>query len=113
MRIFVICCLAVLALVACVALAFSLKVGGLEWDKYFGPKTAAVQREVFKAGRSYNEAKVQALIKHRREYVRAPADEKEALASLIRMEFAEFYADGKAEDLPDALREFLVDIMDN
>lgn len=113
MRTFGFICAVAVFLVFLVALAFALEVGGLQWKSYFGPKHAAVDREVFKETRSYNEAKVQALIKYRREYVRSDEEGKAGLAGLIRLEFAEFYLDGKSQDLPAELRSFLNQIMAN
>lgn len=90
-----------------IGLAFALELGGLSWKRFFAPKHEDVRREVFKATRSYNEAKLQELIRYRLEYLRATNEtEKAALASTIRHTFAE-YDESK---LPSELATFLNDI---
>jgi hypothetical protein len=97
----------VVMIVLLIALAFGLEVGSLKWKGYFAPKHEAVRREVFKETRSYNEAKLQQLAKYRLEYIRAKdPEEKEALASTIRMMFADY----DDEKLPSELRSFLKQI---
>ena len=92
------------ALVIIVALAFGLELGGLQWDRFFAPRHANVEREVFTETRSFNEAKMQELVKYRLEYLRADdPDDKEAIASTIRMTFASY---DKAK-LPIELQVFL------
>jgi len=73
------------------SLAFGAEWLGIKWYGFFGPKREAVRREVFKQTRSYNEAKEQELLKYRLEYLRATNDiDKEAIASTIRMAFADY-----------------------
>lgn len=84
---------------------FGLEWANIKWTGFFGPKREAVRREVFKQTRSYNEGKEQQLIKYRLEYLRASDRiEKEALASTIRLAFADY-----DENLLDSeeLRKFL------
>lgn len=95
-------------LILLIGLVFSLELGGLQWSMFFGPKREAVRREVFKQTRSYNEAKEQELLKYRLEYMRSDDKmEKEALASTIRLAFADY-----DEELLDSieLRNFLKEI---
>ncbi len=88
-----------------IAIAFALELGGLQWKSYFNPKHAAVDREVFKQTRSYNEGKEQDLVKYRYEYMRAKTnDDKEAIASTVRLAFAD-YNESLLES--DELRDFL------
>lgn len=94
------------ALVALIALAFVLELGGLKWAAFFAPKHEAVRREVFKTTRSYNESKTQDLAKFRLEYLRAEGTEKDALASTIRIMFADYDHDL----LPNELAVFLTEI---
>lgn len=83
--------LSIVAIVAIAAGAFGLEWAGIKWRGFFGPKHEAVRREVFKQTRSYNEAKEQELLKYRLEYLRADtAEDKEAIASTIRMAFADY-----------------------
>ena len=97
----------VLVLAGVIVLAFALELGGLQWKSYFAPKHAAVEREVFKETRSFNEAKLQELAKYRLEYLRTDDTvEKSALSSTIRLTFAD-YDESK---LPEELRSFLKEI---
>lgn len=94
-------------LLGCIALAFGLELGGLQWKRYFAPKHEEVRREVFMETRSFNEAKLQQLSKLRLEYLREDdADFKAALASTIRHTFAEY----DETRLPQELRTFLHEI---
>jgi len=113
MKAFGTACAVIAGIALLVVLAFTFEIGGLQWKSFFAPKYAAVERQVFKETRSYNEAKVQALVKYRRQYITASDEDKEALAGLIRVEFAEFYADGKADELEPSLRKFLRNVMEN
>lgn len=100
--------LSILALVSLGSMMFGLEWAGIAWKGFFGPKHEAVRREVFKQTRSYNEAKEQELLKYRLEYLRAKdATDKAALASTIRMAFADY-----DENLLDSteLRAFLAQI---
>ena len=96
-----------LALALFIALAFGLEMGGLQWEKFFAPKHENVRREVFKSTRSFNEAKVQELVKYRLEYMRSddPA-EKGAIASTIRLGFADY----NTSKLPYELQVFIEEI---
>lgn len=87
--------------------AFGLEWLGIKWKGFFGPKHEAVRREVFKQTRSYNEGKEQELLKLRLEYMRASEEDKAALASTIRHQFADY-----DENLIDSseLRSFLKQI---
>jgi hypothetical protein len=49
----------IIVLVMLGSLAFGLEWAGIKWYGFFGPKRAAVRREVFKQTRSYNEGKEQ------------------------------------------------------
>ena len=95
----------VVVLVVLLSAAFGMEWAGIKWYGFFGPKRAAVRREVFKQTRSYNEGKEQELIKLRLEYLREKDEEaKKAIASTIRHSFADYN-----EDLLDSaeLRAFL------
>lgn len=98
----------VVCILAFIALAFILELGGLEWAKFFGPKRENVRREVFEATKSYNEAKAQDLIRYRMQYMKADTIEKKALATMIR----DMYADFDISKLRSVeSREFLTKIM--
>lgn len=90
-----------------VGLCIALELGGLQWRRYFEPKHESVNRQVFKETRSFNEGKRQELVKYRLEYLRSEGKERKAVASTIRMAFAD-YDDTK---LSPELRAFLQKIM--
>ena len=75
----------------------------VKWFGFIEPQKENVRREIFTNTRSYNEAKVQDLLKYRLEYLKAKEDEKEAIASTIRLSFAEF----DESKLQPELRNFL------
>ena len=82
----------ILAVVALgLVLCFGLEWLGIGWRGFFGPKHAAVEREVFKQSRSYNEAKEQELLKYKLEYDRSTTEQdRKALAFTIRHKFADY-----------------------
>lgn len=105
MKIFGYIMLGLLVIVLLASFVFGLEWAGIKWVGFFGPKREAVRREVFKQTRSYNEAKEQELLKYRLEYIKSTDDvEKEAIASTIRMGFADY-----DEELLDSevLKQFL------
>ena len=84
---------AVVLLAAMLSLAFGAEWLGIAWKGYFGPKHAAVERQVFKQTRSFTEGKAQELSKLRMEFLRMTAEDvngKRAIASTIRHNFADF-----------------------
>ena len=90
-----------------IVLAFALELGGLKWDRFFAPKHEAVRREVFKGTRSFNEAKLQELVRYRLEYMLSnDKTEKSAIASTIRMGFADY----DTNKLPLELQNFVNEI---
>ena len=79
----------------------SLDLLGLGWFGFIGPKRAAVEREVFKQTKSYNEAKLQDLVKYRLEYLQ----EDDPLKNLEKVKIEEVeklesIADEISEELP-------------
>ena len=78
-------------LVVLFSLAFGAEWLGLKWEGFFAPRHEAVRREVFKETRSYNEGKLQDLVKLKYEYESTSDEiEKKALANRIRGSFAEY-----------------------
>lgn len=91
-------------IIAFLALAFVLELGGISWTKFFGVKREDARREVFEATKSYNEGKEQDLIRYRMQYMRADTKaDKEAIASSVRMMFADY----DASKLEPELQKFL------
>lgn len=85
---------AILAFAVLVAVLLSAAFGltwlGIEWRGFFGPKRAAVEREIFEQTPSYIYGKSQDLARFRHEWVRGDDTEKAAIESTIRVMFAEF-----------------------
>jgi len=102
--------LVILLLVGVLSLAFGAEWLGIAWKGYFGPKHAAVEREVFKQTRSFTEGKAQELSKLRMEFLRMPDTDvngKRAIASTIRHTFSDF----DPSTLNPELRGFLSQMM--
>jgi len=98
----------VLAIIAAFVFVFSLMFGltwlGIEWRGFFGPKRAAVERQIFQETRSYNQGMTQQLSRYRLEYMRATSnDERDAIASTVRVMFSEY----DDSELDPELRSFL------
>ncbi len=78
----------------------------LKWNGWFKPQEENVEHEVFKKTRSYNESKKQDLIRYRLQYLRAESQEdKEALASTIRMMFSEYNENQLEPELKSFLKQ--------
>lgn len=84
----------ILSLVLIIVLAFALNLGGLQWNKFFKPRSAAIERQVFQETASYVRGKTQELSKLYVEYQKASSSaDKEAIESIVRMSFAEVNPD--------------------
>lgn len=80
-----------LFIVAFLVLLFALELIGLQWTRFFAPKRENIRREVFENTKSYTHGKIQDLSKYYGEYQKADnVEDKAAIASLIKMQFAEF-----------------------
>jgi len=89
---------------ALLVLCFGLTWMGIEWRGFFGPKRAAVEREIFEETPSYRHGKIQDLTRYRFQYMKATSDEaRSAIASTVRLQFAQF--DVRSLDQAE-LREF-------
>ena len=88
-------------------LAFGVRWGSLQYNKYFAVQEEDVRREVFKATRSYNQGMVQQLSKYRLEYLEKQREDDvegaKAIASTIRHQFSEY----NHEQLPAELSNFV------
>ena len=73
--------------------------------KTFGVARENVRREIYEETKSFNESKKQELLKYRMEYLRAEIDEKGAIASTIRMSFADYDESKLEPELAEFLRE--------
>ena len=95
--------------VGVIGLILGLQVGGVEWYKFIGPKRESARRSVYKQTTSYNESKVQDLVRFRVQYIRAKTPEdKHIITSTIRMMYADFNPD---KIVNDDLRVFLIDVL--
>ena len=92
-------------LILTVLLAFGLELGGLQWQRFFAPKRENIRREVFENTKSYTHGKIQDLAKYYEEYQKA--EDKEAIESLIKMNFAEFDAE---KINASKLKQFLINV---
>jgi hypothetical protein len=71
--------------------------------KYFAPKRAAVERQVFEETKSYNQGVIQELQNMQFEYIKADKEAKAALASIILHRAADYPED----KMPDELKKFI------
>jgi len=92
-----------IAILTIVSMAF--KVPGLEWMRFYETKKQNIHREVFENTRSYTHGKIQALSKYHYEY--QTSTDKEVIAGVIRIQFAEFNADHIQSY---KLKQFLINI---
>jgi hypothetical protein len=72
--------------------------------KYFAPKQEAVRRETFEQSKAYNQGVVQELQKQYLEYASATPEAKEALASVVLHQVADYPED----KLPAHLKTFVL-----
>ena len=71
--------------------------------RYFAPKRAAVERQVFEESKSFNQGTIQELQNMQFEYAKANPEAKVALASIILHRAADYPED----KMPSDLREFI------
>lgn len=74
--------------------------------KYFAPKQEAVRREVFEQSKAYNQGMIQELQNMQFEYVKADAEHKAALASIILHRSADY----DVNKMPEDLKAFIQDL---
>ena len=83
--------LSIVGVILLFALGWGLAYHELVFTRFFAPKRENVRREVFEETKSYVHGKTQDLAKYYEEYQKA--EDKEAIASIIKMRFAEFDAE--------------------
>lgn len=69
---------------------FGLEFAGIEWSKFFAPKKANIEREVFENTKSFTHGKIKELAKHYKEYSESDSDDKQIIKNIIREDFADF-----------------------
>lgn len=96
----------IFGIAAFVAFLFLLELFGLEWRKFFNPKKANIEREVFEQTKSYTHGKIQGLAKLYGEYQDAETQvDKAVIENIIIIQFAEF---DETKIKSKKLREFLI-----
>lgn len=94
-------------LVLLLVFSFAFDFWGFVYRSFIGKHKANLDREIFEESKSYNEGKEQDLLKYRLEYLQAKdPDSKEAIASTIRLMFADY----DETKLTKELRDFLTTI---
>ena len=96
---------ALLVVVVFSIIGFAINSAGYASLKFWGPKREEVRREIYEETKSFNESKKQELIKYKLEYSRAEIDEKGAIATAIRMSFADYDESKLEPELAEFLRE--------
>ena len=87
----------------CVVLGvIGLSFLAFEGHKYFAPKYAAVDREVFEQTKSYNDSMARDLEDMRMQYVQATKEQKEVLRATILHRFSVY----PVEKMQPQIREF-------
>ena len=94
------------AIVVAVAIAVLLAFGGYEMYNYFAPRMRATDMKVFKESEQYNDGMIRDLENLQMEYIKANADQKQLLKSIIIHRF-EVYDQNR---LPANLWNFYQDV---
>lgn len=95
--------LGIVALVVLLGLSWVFTGNEFFLYKYFAPKRAEVERQVFENTKSYNQGMIQELQNMQFEYIKATPEQKQALGSIILHRAADF----DENKLPVDLREFI------
>jgi len=93
---------AVGAMLMAALLVFVLAFGGYEMYKFFAPKYRAVDNEVFKQSEQYNDGMIRDLENLQVEYIKASAEQKDALRAITLHRFSVYPED----KMPPNLRNF-------
>jgi len=93
---------AVGAMLMAALLVFALAFGGYEMYKFFAPKYRAVDNEVFKQSEQYNDGMIRDLENLQVEYIKASAEQKDALRAITLHRFSVYPED----KMPPNLRNF-------
>lgn len=94
------------AIVLMIALGWIVEGNEFFMHKFFAPKTAAVQREVFEETKSYNQGMVQELQNMQFEYLKSTPTQKEAMKSVILHRAADY----PIAKMPVDLRNFISEL---
>lgn len=98
-----ICFAGILIVVLLLGLSWVVQGNDFFLYKYFAPKYADVQREVFQNTKAYNQGLAQELDSWRIEYAKGDAETKKMLASIVRQRTADY----DLNRFPIELREFV------
>jgi hypothetical protein len=77
-------------ILAIIVLAFTLELGGLQWDMFFKPRHANVERKTYEQSQSYVQGMTKELAKHFDEYQNADAADRIIIEQTIKHSFADF-----------------------
>lgn len=91
--------LCVLALTAMLGLAWVIQGNDFFMYRYFAPKYADVERQVFENTAPYNQGKMQELRRMQEEYIMADPEHKKGLGGIILHEFAAYDENRLTPDL--------------
>ena len=102
MRIFLSIVGVIAALVIMFSLAFGLKWAGIQWRGFFGPREAAVEREIYESTPSYVHGMIMDLANYHHEWENSEGDERVAIEALVRQRMIQLNPDDiKDTDLRD------------
>lgn len=93
-------------ILATAALVFGLAYGGFALYRYFAPKYEGVRYDVHKESQAYRDGMVRRLRNLQLEYLKASAEHRQVIASVIRHEAADF----PEAHMPEDLRRFIKSI---
>jgi len=96
----------IIGIICFFALIFTINEFNIFGIKFWGVRTENARREVFEQTQSYVEGKRQDLIKYHHEWNKASPDDKIAIETVIRQQFANFNEDRYLNEQPE-LQSFL------
>jgi len=94
------------AIIVIVTLVVGLKFVGFNIWAYFGPKEAAVERQIFEGTKVYNDGMVRDLENLMMEYKKSSKEEKVSLREVVLHRFSVY----PIEKLPSNLKSFYIDL---
>lgn len=95
----------IVSVIAFIAVVLALDYGGVMWQSVIAPKREEVRRDIFENTKSYREGKRQELVRYRLQYIKAETEaERNAIASTVRMSWADVSTDGLEPELKSFLQ---------
>jgi hypothetical protein len=90
-----------------ILVSIASEVYNIQWMKFFGVMREDARREKFEETKSYNQGKIQDLAKYYEEYQFASDEDKPAIATVIKSQFADFDMDNLNNE---KLKSFLLQV---